>query len=76
MIGEYLTIFNFSGTNFSGTTQATTSGKQDIIAIQVIFILGGITLFGSGCYANRNTHKATNQHAKVIKIFVERVDIK
>ena len=48
------------------------SGCQDLIAIVILFILGGMTLFGCGRYANRNPHKAPQQHATVINIFVEK----
>ena len=40
--------------------------------IEVIFIFGGLTLFGCGRTANRSPREATNQHATVIKIFVEK----
>ena len=48
------------------------SGCHDLIMIEVIFIFGGMTLFGYGRTANRSPREATNQHATVIKIFVEK----
>ena len=52
------------------------SGCQDLIAIEVIFILGGMALFGCGRRACRNPHRVTKQHAKAIKIFVEKKAVK
>ena len=49
------------------------SGCQDLIAIEVIFILGGMTLFGCGRRACRNPHRVIKQQSKAIKIFVEKL---
>ena len=48
------------------------SGCHDLIMIEVVFIFGGMTLFGCGRTANRSPREATIQHATVIKIFVEK----